>query len=113
MERKEGSKWWLLGGLGIHNLEIIGWALKMRWLWIGKTKPERSWAGLKIPIHMNTLTIFAILVVTSVGNGENTMFSTYWWIHAVVYSLAPNVLKSVPPGLRNKITVAEAFHEVT
>ena len=26
-----------LGGLGIHNLEIMGWALQMRWLWLEKT----------------------------------------------------------------------------
>ena len=25
-----------LGGLGIHNLEIMGLALQMRWLWIEK-----------------------------------------------------------------------------
>ena len=67
-----------LGGLGIHNLEIMGWALQMRWLWIEKTKPERPW---EIPVHMHTLAMFAISVVTSVGNGENTMFWTDSWIH--------------------------------
>jgi len=103
-----------LGGLGIHNLEIMGWALQMRWLWIEKTKPERSWAGLKIPVHMNTSAMFAISVVTSVGNGENTMFWTDRWIHGCrLQDLAPNVFKSVPPRLRNKRTVAEAFHELT
>jgi hypothetical protein len=30
-----------LGGLGIHNLEILGWALNLRWLWLRKTQPER------------------------------------------------------------------------
>ena len=29
-----------LGGLGIHNLEIMSWALQMRWLWIEKTNPD-------------------------------------------------------------------------
>jgi hypothetical protein len=28
-----------LGGLGIHNLEVNGWALNMRWLWLRKTRP--------------------------------------------------------------------------
>jgi hypothetical protein len=27
-----------LGGLGIHNLEVMGWALQMRWLWIEKNQ---------------------------------------------------------------------------
>ena len=27
-----------LGGLGIHNLEVLGWSLNMRWLWLQKTQ---------------------------------------------------------------------------
>jgi hypothetical protein len=63
-----------LGGLGVHNLEIMGWALQMRWLWIEKPKPDRPWAGMEIPVHSNTSTMFALLVVTTVGNGRNTFF---------------------------------------
>jgi len=63
-----------LGGLGIRNLEIMGWALQMRWLWIEKTKPNRPWAGLEVPVHSNTVALFAVSVVTSVGNEENTLF---------------------------------------
>ena len=36
------------GGLGIHNLEFFGWALRIRWLWAQKTDPSRPWAGLTI-----------------------------------------------------------------
>jgi len=49
-----------VGGLGIHNLEVMGWALQMRWLWIAKTKPDRRCAGLEIPVHLNTSAMFAI-----------------------------------------------------
>jgi len=69
-----------LGGLGIHNLEIMGWALQMRWLWIEKTKPDRPWAGLEVPVHSNTAALFAVSVVTSVGNGENTLFWSDRWL---------------------------------
>ena len=80
--------------MGIHNLEVMGWALQMRWLWIEKTKPERPWAGLEIPVHMHKSAMFAISVVTSVGNSENTMFWTDHWIHGCsLQDLAPNVLK--------------------
>ena len=27
-----------LGGLGMHNLEVLGWSLNMRWLWLQKTQ---------------------------------------------------------------------------
>ena len=63
-----------LGGQGIHNLQVMGWALQMRWLWFEKTNPNRPWAGLEIPIHPNTTALFAISVVTVVGNRENTPF---------------------------------------
>jgi len=65
-----------LGGLGIHNLEIMGWALQMRWLWFEKTKPDRPWAGLEIPVHPNTAALFTVSVFTTVGNGHNTLFWT-------------------------------------
>lgn len=58
-----------LGGLGIHNLEVMGWALQMRWLWFKKTRPARPWAVLEIPVHTNSLAMFAISVVTSIGEG--------------------------------------------
>ena len=30
-----------LGGLGIYNLQQLGWALRMRWLWLQKTEPDK------------------------------------------------------------------------
>ena len=87
-----------VGGLGIHNLEVMGWALQMRWLWIAKTKSDRPCAGLEIPVHLNTSAFFAISVVTIVGNGENTLFWSDRWLHGQKLEiLAPNVLKCVPP----------------
>jgi hypothetical protein len=61
-----------LGGLGIHNLEIMVWALQTRCLWFEKTRPDRPWAGL--PVHARNLALLANLVVTSIGNQENTLF---------------------------------------
>jgi hypothetical protein len=30
-----------LGGLGISHLQFLGWALRLRWLWLQKTKPDK------------------------------------------------------------------------
>lgn len=38
------------GGLGIHNLETFGWALRIRWFWDMKTDPSRPWVGLQIHV---------------------------------------------------------------
>ena len=103
-----------LGGLGIHNLEIMGWALQMRWLWIEKTRPDRSWAGLEVPVHPNTAAMFAILVVTTVGNGRNTLFWTDRWLHGCcLKDLAPNVLSCVPSKIRRTRTIFEAMQDHT
>jgi len=103
-----------LGGLGIHNLEIMGWALQMRWLWFEKTKPDRPWAGLEIPVHPNTAALFTVSVFTTVGNGHNTLFWTDRWLHGCsIENLAPNVFKCIPARLRKSRTVREALLDLT
>ena len=37
-------------GLGIHNLETLGWSLRIRWLWAQKTDEEHLWAGLPVQV---------------------------------------------------------------
>jgi hypothetical protein len=35
------------GGLGVPNLQMMGMALRMRWLWFARTDPQRTWSGFK------------------------------------------------------------------
>lgn len=37
-----------LGGLGVLNLEIMAWALHMRWMWQWKIQPDKPWAMFNI-----------------------------------------------------------------
>ena len=90
----------------------MGWALQMRWLWLEKTRPDRPWAGLQIPVYSNTSAMFAIAVETMVGNGRNTLFWTDRWLHGCCLGdLAPNVIQCVPVRIRNKRTVNEALQD--
>jgi hypothetical protein len=41
-----------LGGLGISSLQQLGWTLKMRWLWLQKTEPDKPWATFPIEDHV-------------------------------------------------------------
>jgi hypothetical protein len=103
-----------LGGLGIINPETMEWALQMRCLWIKKTKPDNPWAGVEIPVHPHSSAMFAISVVTTIGNGEGTLFSSDRWLHGhSLEELAPNVLKCVPSRFCKARTVAAALHELT
>ncbi|WVZ70124.1 LOW QUALITY PROTEIN: hypothetical protein U9M48_018818 [Paspalum notatum var. saurae] len=53
-----------LGGLGILDLATMGWALKMRWLWLKKTQLDRLWASIDIHVtpqfhgHVSHLNFF-------------------------------------------------------
>jgi hypothetical protein len=40
-----------LGGLGITNLQQLGWALRLRWPWLQKTEPNKPWAMFPIQVH--------------------------------------------------------------
>lgn len=41
------------GGLGLHNLRLLGNALHIRWLWLQKARPSRPCQGL--PISTNRM----------------------------------------------------------
>lgn len=62
------------GGLGILNLEMLGWALRVRWLWLQKTDASRPWAGLHVQVHCNAKALFDVVVVSVVGSGESIKF---------------------------------------
>ena len=79
-----------------------------------KTRPDRPWAGLDIPVHLNTAAMFAISITTAVGNGSNTLFCSDRWLHGqCLEDLAPNVYKCVPSKVQKTRTVAEALHDLT
>jgi hypothetical protein len=85
-----------LGGLGIPNLEVMAWALQIRWQWFKKTKADRPWVDLELPSHPNSIALFAIAVTTEVGNGHSTLFWTDRWLHGcLIESLAPAVFACV------------------
>jgi hypothetical protein len=57
------------GGLGIHNLELLGSALRIRWLWAQKTDLDRPWAGLPVVVPLKVRALFDVAVNAIVGNG--------------------------------------------
>lgn len=101
-----------LGGLGIHNLEIMGWALQMKWLWLQKTAANKPWSGLQIPVHSHAKALFAISLVSHVGNGKNTLFWSDKWLHnCSLMDLAPEVTTCVPSRIIKNRTVEEALNQ--
>jgi len=56
-----------LGGLGISNLQNLSWALRMRWLWLKKTDPNRPWHMFHIPVHNCVQAFFSVAVISVVA----------------------------------------------
>ena len=62
------------GGLGIHNLELFGCALRIRWLWAQKTDLDRPWAGLPVSVPGKAQALFDVAVDAIVGKGNRSCF---------------------------------------
>ena len=99
-----------LGGLGILDLERFGLALRVHWLWLGKTEPDKPWAAFPVTVHGNAQALFEAVVTTEVGNGANTKFWTDQWLQgSSIKLLAPNLFATVPKRRVKKRTVQEAL----
>lgn len=70
-----------LGWLGISYLQQLGWALRIRWLWLQKTELDKSWAFFPMQVHKSVQVFFSVAVVTEVGDGRNTIFWTAQWLN--------------------------------
>jgi len=98
-----------LGGLGISNLQQLGWALRMRWLWLQKTEPDKPWTFLPIQVHQSVKSFFSMAVVTQVGNGTNTLFWTDRWLHGQSLDMmVPHLFEAISSRAKRR-TVHEAM----
>jgi hypothetical protein len=63
-----------LGGLGVSSLKELGWVLRMRWLWLENTDPDRPWSALLISMHDKIRAFFSIAMQAEIGDGYCTLF---------------------------------------
>jgi hypothetical protein len=95
-----------MGGLGICSLKELGWALRMRWLWLAKVEPGKPWAGLPMHFLSNVESFFDAAIHTEIGNGCSTLFWKDRWIHGRnVMDIALKLLLVVPRRIQNSRTI--------
>jgi hypothetical protein len=63
-----------LGVLGIPDLKNLNGALRLRWLWLRKTEPNKPWASFPFQGNADLKAFFSMAVVTEIGDGTNTLF---------------------------------------
>jgi hypothetical protein len=56
-----------LGGLGITDLRLAGYALQSRWLWLQKTDSVRAWSELPLNMDSEDQAFFRASTFTEVG----------------------------------------------
>ena len=99
-----------LGGLGISSLPELGWALRMRWLWLQKTDSRRPWTGLPIQVPSKARAFFSKVLISVVGNGHNTLFWSDNWLQGKsISTIAPSLFSVIPKKIAKSRTVYEAL----
>ena len=98
-----------LGGLGISDLQKLGWALKLRWLWLQKTEPEKAWVFFPVQAQPQVHSFFEMAVQTVIGNGKNTRFWTdSWLLGQSLKQFLPHLFSAIPARARKR-TVYDAL----
>ena len=103
-----------LGGLGIHDLERTGLALRTRWLWFARTDGNRAWAGLDLQFSSEERAFFFASTSMVLGDGRRALFWEDRWINGQSISeIAPQLFALIPKR-RGKIrTVADGLQAHT
>lgn len=95
------------GGLGLHNLCVLGHALCIRWLWLQRTSTSRPWQGLAIQASSIERNMFQNSLVVWLGNGERALFWFEWWLNErSIPVIAPALVRTVSLAIPNTRTVA-------
>jgi hypothetical protein len=99
-----------LKGLGIFSLKEMGWALRMRWLWLAKTDPGKPWSFLPIKLPDRVKCFFSTALLTEISSTTSTLFWQDCWLHGKrIEDLAPRLLAAVPKRTASSRTVHDAL----
>jgi hypothetical protein len=85
------------GGLGIPDLHIAVYALRLRWLWFQRTDNNRPWRGLQLDFGKDQVVqkMFQASIEITLGAGTLTLFWRDRWNGASSPGVAAPALCSV------------------
>lgn len=99
-----------LGGLGLSDLKLQGFALQSRWLWLQRTDQERAWSQLPIKTAPEVQAFFRASTFMLLGDGRQALFWEDKWIDGeCIQDIAPCILQTVHRTRRRSQTVREAL----
>lgn len=99
-----------LGGLGVHNLSVLGQAMRICWQWLQRTWDARPWGRLQFQTNREEHDLFQASIMVKVGNRENALFWEDRWLNGCsIPGFDPSIVQMVTPSIRRKRTVAQAL----
>jgi hypothetical protein len=99
-----------LGGLGVLDINLLGTALRARWLWLRYMEPGRPWASMSSAEDKQTTAFFFASVRFRLGSGTTFLFWIDPWLDGKrISEFAPNLVEAVPAHRRRQLRVAQAL----
>jgi hypothetical protein len=98
------------GGLGIPNLQLMGFALRLRWLWLDRVDSDKTWSGYFFGADRSAQAFFEASVTVQVGDGSRALLWSDRWLNGCsILQLAPDLWNAVPPRIRKSRSVRDAL----
>lgn len=99
-----------LRGLGVRDMCLHAITLRVRWEWLRRTGPSRTWQGIPMVEDKEAKLVFNSMIKITPGNGEQILFWKDRWLHGfTVGEIAPGLWKMVATRARNTRTVQQAL----
>lgn len=84
-----------LGGLGITDLQFVGFALRLCWLWFKRTDTRRPWSALPLDCEPQVQAMFDASTQVQLADGNKALFWTDKWLNGTSIQLcAPDLYHS-------------------
>lgn len=102
------------GGLGLMDLRLASFALRLRWLWLKKTDANRPWKNLRLEFARDAVlqNMFQAYIQIQLGDGNFALFWQDAWLgQSSPCFLAPDLCNLIAPQVRRTRTVAQALQQ--
>jgi hypothetical protein len=91
------------GELGMIDLRLFGFALRLRWEWLQRVEPDRGWARLPAKQEPITAVMFQASCSVQLGDGKSASFWNDRWLPAgTLRSLAPALYQATSRAGRGR-----------
>jgi hypothetical protein len=102
-----------LGGLGVLDLNLLGIALRFRWLWLQYMAPDQPWASMRVVEDAHTSAFFYASVRFNLIGGATFMFWVDPWLDGRwIFVVARDLYDVIPVRRRRRLTVATTLESM-